>query len=115
MYYSRPGEGEMFYQTIEEFVADLIVHPDELNSEAIFGEAVDELALLLSKIHADEDLIARAEAYFRDCRHRWSDGVVAHFEIFLERKRDQIHYEKHRADKMGWAIALEHYPQDLDI
>lgn len=68
---------------------------------------MDELALLLDKIHASEDLVERAEAFFKEKSSNWSDGVAMQFEKFLERKRDQIHYEQYRAECMGWKLALE--------
>lgn len=73
---------------------------------------IDEIQLLLDKIQQGEDLIERAEAYFKEKSSGWSDGVAAAFEIFLERKRDQIHYEKHLLERMGWRVALE---QDQDV
>lgn len=69
---------------------------------------IDEIQLLVDKIREGEDLIERAEAYFKEKSSGWSDGVAAAFEIYLERKRDQIHYEKHLLERMGWKHALGH-------
>lgn len=69
---------------------------------------MDELTLLLDKIRASEDLVERAEIYFAEKSHQWSDGVAMEFEKFLERKRDQIHYEYHLLERMGWKVALGH-------
>lgn len=76
---------------------------------------MNELQLLLAKIRESEDLIDRAETYFHEHHRDWSDGVGAYFEILLERKRDQVYYEKHLVEKLGWNIALDHDSQDLDI
>lgn len=76
---------------------------------------MDELEHLLSKIRNSEDLIDRAEAYFREHRGDWSDGVAAYFEIFLERKREQVHFEYELVEKMGRNIALDRYPRGPDI
>lgn len=69
---------------------------------------IDEIQLLLDKIHASEDLVERAEAFFAEKNKQWSDGVAMEFEKFLERKRDQIHYEYHLLERMGWKVALGH-------
>lgn len=74
-----------------------------------------ELELLLTKINISEDLIERAEKFYREKHKEWSDGVAAQFEIFLERKRDQILYEKERVETMGWNVALGHWPPRMDI
>lgn len=106
---------DVFYQTIEDMVAYLITHPNEVSiQEHMFGHAVDELNLLLAKIRESEDFVRRAELYFQRNSHRWSDAVAVHFEVFLERKRDQILYEKERAERMGQAIALRQYPRGMD-
>lgn len=76
---------------------------------------VDEITLLVNKISDSEDLIERAEAFYAEHSHEWSDGVAAYFEIFLERKRDQVHYEKHLLERMGWRVALEQDPDAPNI
>lgn len=68
---------------------------------------IDELILLLDKIAEDEDLINRAEEYFIQYHRLWSGDVAAYFEDMLERKRDQLYYEKDRLEKMGQAIATD--------
>lgn len=81
----------------------------------LFRGPMDELDLLLAKIRDAEDFVARAEAYFKEHSADWSDGVAAYFEIFLERKREQIYHEQSLAEKMGWHIALDHYQPGLDV
>lgn len=76
---------------------------------------MDDLELLLTKISDSEDLIERAEAFYAEKHREWSDGVCITFEKFLERKRDQVHFERHLAEQMGWSIALDRDPNDLDI
>lgn len=76
---------------------------------------MDEVALLLAKIRKSEDLIERAEAYFNEHHRDWSDGVALYFERFLERKREQVYFEQHLVEKMGWNIALDRYSTDTDI
>lgn len=75
----------------------------------------EELMLLLDKVTASEDLVRRAELYLERNRHRWSLGVEAYFRDFLERKKDQIHYEWHRVNAMGTAIALDRWSSPPDI
>lgn len=75
----------------------------------------DELVLLLERIHESEDFVERAEAYFKKRSADWPVGLAANFEIFLERKRDQILYEKERAEKMGSYISLDLPPQGIDV
>jgi len=69
---------------------------------------IDEIQLLLDKIQTSEDLIERAEAFYAEKSRNWSVGVAAQFEIYLERKRDQIHHEYHLLERMGWKHALGH-------
>lgn len=76
---------------------------------------MDELTLLLLKITDSEDFIDRAERFYAAKHSDWSDGVAAAFEKFLERKRDQILYEKERVETMGWNMALGHWPPRMDI
>lgn len=80
-----------------------------------FNEAMDELAMLLDKIEVDEDLIERLELFYAERLEDWSDEFIAHFEKFLERKREQLYFEQTRAERLGWRIALEHDPDGLDI
>lgn len=105
----------MYYQTLEDLIAYLIAHPGEIAiREHMFGEAIQELELLRAKIRDSEDFVARAQKYYQENSHRWSDAVAVHFEVFLERKRDQIHYEKQRLARMGSAIAMGKYPRGMD-
>lgn len=64
-----------------------------------------ELQVLLEKVQRSEDLVRRATE-FRETRHyNWSKGVDSYFQDWLERKREQIDYERHRIDRLGQAIA----------
>lgn len=74
-----------------------------------------ELTQLLDKIAESEDLIERAEVFAAEHSNEWSVGVAAYFEIFLERKRDQVYFEKHLVERMGWRIALNQDPDVPDI
>lgn len=69
-------------------------------------ESIDELGLLLDKISTSETFIEKAEEFYAEKSGEWSDGLRATFEIFLEKKRDQIYYEAYLAERMGWDIAL---------
>lgn len=82
---------------------------------SLFRGPMDELELLLSKIRDSEDLIERAEAFYAEKSREWSDGMMITFEKFLERKRDQVYCEQHLAEQMGWRIALDKDPNDVDI
>jgi hypothetical protein len=74
-----------------------------------------ELELLLCKITDSEDFVDRAERFFAEKSDQWSPGVQVSFEKFLERKRDQIYYERDRAQKMGWNMAVGLWPPRMDI
>jgi hypothetical protein len=74
-----------------------------------------ELAWLIHRIHHSEALIARAYQYFYDYNHLWSKGVSSYFLDMLERKKDQLYYEKHRAEKLGWLIAGGRDAMKMDI
>lgn len=76
---------------------------------------IQELQRLQTKILASEDFVARVEEYFSQNKHRWSDEVIMGFEIYLERKRDQIYYEHSLAEKLAWKIALHPYVSELDL
>lgn len=73
----------------------------------MYEPIVDEIALLLDKISASEAFLDKAEEYFRTHKHLWSDGVIAYFEIFMERKREQVYFEQNLVEQMGWRAALE--------
>lgn len=64
-----------------------------------------ELMWLIDKINHSRSLIERADAYYEEYHHQWSDNVGAYFLDLLERKRDQLDYEEHRAERLGWLIA----------
>lgn len=76
---------------------------------------MNELELLLLKITDSEDLVDRAERFYKTKRKEWADDMQIAFEMFLERKRSQICDEKHRVEKMGWNMALGHWPPRMDI
>lgn len=76
---------------------------------------INELIRLLEKVAADEDLIWRAEKYYEQYHHLWSDGVFSYFNDLLERKRDQLEYEKDRIERLGMAIAADRDKQVPDI
>lgn len=65
---------------------------------------IEELSRLLHKIHASEELVRNAEAYYAEKHVYMSDGVASYFRDMLERKRDMIAYEWDRVDKLGQAI-----------
>src|SRR5881227_3228681 len=46
-----------------------------------------EVAILLRKVQASEDVVARAQAYYDNYSHQWSDGVCGWFQDVLEQKR----------------------------
>jgi hypothetical protein len=70
-------------------------------------DRIDELSWLLDKISTSEDFLDRAEAYFHERSHEWSDGVAIQIELFLERKRQQVYCEQNLVERIGWDIALE--------
>lgn len=74
-----------------------------------------ELAWLVKKTHRDADLLRRAETYFIERHYLWSSGVIASFQDLLERKRDQLHYEHSRIEKLGWQIASGRDSHKSDI
>lgn len=74
-----------------------------------------ELADLLVKIEESEDFLSRAEAFFAKRNHEWSLEFTMGYEKFLERKREQICFEQHVAEKMAWRIALEQDAEQPDI
>lgn len=66
-----------------------------------------ELVWLLERIRNTEEFLARAYDHFYSVNSQWSKGVAACFLDFLERKKDQLDYEKYRAEKLGWVIAAD--------
>lgn len=66
---------------------------------------LQELQLLLDKVHASEELVARCEAFYETHHRAWRSDVASYFLDFIMRKRDQIHYEWHRVYHMGARIA----------
>lgn len=76
---------------------------------------MNELERLLLRITDMEDLVDCAEQFFAERSPEWSAEFTARFEIYLERKRDQIFYEKNLVEKMGWNMALGHWPPRMDI
>lgn len=66
-----------------------------------------ELVWLIDKVQDDEDLLQRAEAYFKENQHRWSRGVLSSFMNLLERMKDQLYYEQHRLEMLAWRIIEE--------
>lgn len=74
-----------------------------------------ELTWLLEKIHRSESLLQRLEAFYAEHAHEWSGGMCACFLDQMERKKDQLDYEKHRAHKLGFLIATGKLPTRLDI
>lgn len=76
---------------------------------------MDDLQQLLTRIDISEDFLKRAEQFFKEKNPMWSDGLTAQFEIFLERKREQVCSERDRAARMGWNFALGHWPPRMDI
>lgn len=66
-----------------------------------------ELVWLARKVEADEDLIMRLELYMEDHQRFWSKEVTFDFAEMLFKKRDQLHYEEHRLEKLAWKIAEE--------
>lgn len=73
------------------------------------------LVLLLEKIERSEDLLARFEAYFVDPERDLSRQLRAYLLDWMERKRDQIDYERHRVYQIGLAIAAGRDTDPLDI
>lgn len=74
-----------------------------------------EVAILLRKVQASEDVVARAQAYYDNYSHQWSDGVCGWFQDVLEQKRDQIAYEWDRIGHMGDSIAAGRDYRRTDI
>jgi hypothetical protein len=68
-----------------------------------------ELTWLLDKITSSEDFLERAEEFFHQKNHQWPIEVAASFEIFLERKREQIYFERDLTRHIGTKIALDAY------
>lgn len=79
------------------------------------AQAEMELAWLLRKIHNSEDLLRRCEEFVAERGRDWSLEVLGGLEIYFERKREQICFEKETAHKLGTAIALDRYPKQPDI
>lgn len=73
------------------------------------------LVMLLDKIHRNEDLLHHFEEYYLLTENRWSPGAASYFRDWMERKRDQIDYEKHRVSQIGLAIAAGRDIDPLDI
>lgn len=71
--------------------------------------------VLLNKVIESEDLVQRAEQYYDEQGHTWSPGLAAYFRDLLERKKDQIHYEWYRVNKMGMEIASKEARSISDI
>jgi hypothetical protein len=74
---------------------------DEMDEDQL----IYEVSVLLRKVQDSEDLVERAQAFYDEFSHQWSEGVSAYFQDYLERKKDQIDYEWYRVGRMGDAIA----------
>lgn len=79
------------------------------------AQATSELVWLLEKISTSEDFIERAEEYFNEKSDDWPYELAVSFEKFLERKREQIYFEREVSHNLGLKIALGKYPPGLDI
>lgn len=79
-----------------------------------------ELAWLIRKIVHTENLLAELHEFFYehtiyDEGYLWSNEFSAYFHDMLERKREQLQYEKHRAERLGMLIATGREAPKLDI
>lgn len=74
-----------------------------------------ELVWLLEKIKRDEDLIQRAEAFYAQRGKNFSRGVASYFEDMMMRKKEQLDFEKYRAERLGWQIAAGRGEPQLEI
>lgn len=74
-----------------------------------------ELTWLLEKINRSESMIARLEDFYAEYSPGWSDGLCSCFLDQMERKRDQLNYEKHRAHKLGYIVATGRLPTRPDF
>lgn len=79
------------------------------------AQAEMELAWLLEKIKKSEDLLRRCEEFVAQRGCDWSHEIIGSLEIYFERKREQICFEKETAHRLGTAIALDRYPKHPDI
>lgn len=75
---------------------------------------MDELVRLLEKTAEDSHLISKADLYFEDHKHLWSREVRAAFLDLLERKKDRLHYECHRARRIGLAIGTDRPLEEIE-
>lgn len=73
------------------------------------------LMLLLEKISNSESLLNRFEEHFLHPDREWSKPVASYLMDWMERKRDQIDYEKHRVTQIGLAVASGRDIDPLDI
>jgi hypothetical protein len=74
-----------------------------------------ELTWLLERIQRSESLVRRLEAFYAERSPGWSPGLCSQFLDQMERKKDQIDYEKHRAHKLGFIIATGRLPTRDDF
>jgi hypothetical protein len=74
-----------------------------------------EMVWLIDKIRNAKSVLESAEAYYEERHQQWAPGVAASFMDMLEKKRDMLEYEEHRAEKLGWLIASGRDTLKLDI
>lgn len=73
------------------------------------------LVLLLEKISHNESLLSRFEEFYLDTEKDWSKEAQSSFKDWMEAKRSQIDFEKHRVTQIGLAIASGRHIDPLDI
>lgn len=73
------------------------------------------LALLLEKIERSIKTLSGVEALYVDPDREFSSGVRAALLDWMERKQDQIDYERHRLHQIGLAIAAGRFSDAYDI
>lgn len=71
------------------------------------------LALLLEKIERSIKTLNGVEALYVDPKCEFSRGMRATLLDWMERKQDQIDYERHRVYNIGLAIAAGRSSSDL--